>query len=59
MVGFRKSLLTWPAVFFDGGGHLVGFWGLTIAEMPVHQILAQGVSLTPAELLPGMTAKGG
>lgn len=36
---------TWPAVFRDGAGSVVGFWGLTVAEMPPHQVEAAGVRL--------------
>lgn len=39
------ALDTWPAVFRDGDGRVVGFWGLTVAEMPRHEILADGVRL--------------
>lgn len=41
----KDALGTWPAVFRDENGRLVGFWGLTVAEMPPHQIEAGGVKL--------------
>ena len=41
----ENALATWPAVFRDGEGRVVGFWGLTVAEMPPHQIEARGVRL--------------
>jgi alkylmercury lyase len=39
----EHSLATWPAVYRDGVGNVVGFWGLTVAEMPPHQLEAEGV----------------
>lgn len=41
----EKVLDTWPAVFRDGDDRVVGFWGLTTAEMPPHEIEADGVRL--------------
>jgi alkylmercury lyase len=41
----EKALGRWPAVFCDEKGSVVGFWGLTVAEMRSPQILAEGVSL--------------
>jgi len=41
----ESALATWPAVFRDGDGRVVGFWGLTVAEMPPHEIEANGVRL--------------
>jgi alkylmercury lyase len=35
----------WPAVFRDGEGRVVGFWGLTIADMPPHELLVGDVKL--------------
>jgi alkylmercury lyase len=42
-----ESLLeSWPAVFRDDSGNMAGFWGLTVAEMPPHEIEAGGVRLS-------------
>lgn len=39
-------LASWPGVFQDDGGHVVGFWGLTIGKLvPTHAIKVEGRSL--------------
>jgi alkylmercury lyase len=40
-----RALLAWPGVLRDATGSVVGFWGLSVAEMPPHQIIARGVRL--------------
>jgi alkylmercury lyase len=35
----------WPAVFRDGDGRVIGFWGLTIHEMPPHELQVGEVKL--------------
>jgi alkylmercury lyase len=35
----------WPGVFCDEQGRVVGFWGLTITEMPPHELLIGEVRL--------------
>lgn len=32
----------WPGVFRDEEGRVIGFWGLTIVEMPPHEIMLDG-----------------
>jgi alkylmercury lyase len=44
-VEVEKRLGAWPAVFRDGEGRVIGFWGLTISEMPPHELEAGGVKL--------------
>jgi len=41
----EERLAAWPAVFRDGEGSVVGFWGLTIAEMPPHELQVGDVKL--------------
>jgi alkylmercury lyase len=41
----EERLGAWPAVFRDGEGLVVGFWGLTVAEMPPHELLVRDVRL--------------
>lgn len=37
----HELLRTWPGIFLNGDGHVVGFWGLTIQELsPTHSIIA-------------------
>jgi alkylmercury lyase len=40
-----NRLDAWPAVFRDEQGRVVGFWGLTVSEMPPHQIEVRGARL--------------
>src|SRR5438309_529617 len=40
-----ERLGSWPAVFRDANAQVVGFWGLTIAEMPPHELTVGGVKL--------------
>ena len=35
------TLKGWPGVFWDAAGHVVGFWGLAIPEMP-HRFQVEG-----------------
>ncbi len=35
----------WPGVYRDQQGRVVGFWGLSVLEMPPHQILFNGRKL--------------
>ncbi len=32
----------WPGVYRDDRAHVIGFWGLTVAEMPPHEIILDG-----------------
>jgi alkylmercury lyase len=41
----EERLEAWPAVFRDGHGRVVGFWGLTITEMPPHELVVGNVKL--------------
>jgi alkylmercury lyase len=41
----EERLAAWPAVFRDGEDRVVGFWGLTITEMPPHELEVGGVKL--------------
>jgi alkylmercury lyase len=41
----EERLNAWPAVFRDGEHQVVGFWGLTVAEMPPHELTVGGVKL--------------
>jgi alkylmercury lyase len=45
LAAVEDALGSWPAVFRDSAGQVVGFWGLTIVDMPPHQIIAKGVTL--------------
>src|SRR5207249_4051709 len=39
----ERVLASWPGVFRDEEGNVVGFWGLTIAELvPTHAIEVEG-----------------
>lgn len=40
-----RRLGAWPAVFRDPEGRVVGFWGLTVNEMPPHELMVGGVKL--------------
>ena len=40
----EQALRSWPGVFWDGHGNLIGFWGLALAGMP-HRIRHSGVEL--------------
>ncbi|MDQ3963330.1 MAG: organomercurial lyase [Actinomycetota bacterium] len=42
-VGSR--IANWPGVYRDDNGSVIGFWGLTIAEMPPHEIILDGRTL--------------
>ncbi|MGH2750135.1 MAG: organomercurial lyase [Actinomycetota bacterium] len=35
----------WPGVFRDEQDRVIGFWGLTVAEMPPHEIILDGRKL--------------
>jgi len=39
-----QTLQSWPGVFFDDSHNIVGFWGITIQEMP-HQIDVNDVTV--------------
>jgi hypothetical protein len=41
-----SMLRSWPAVFRDGHDQVTGFWGLSVAEMPPHQIRHAGADLS-------------
>ena len=41
----EARLQKWPGVFRDDAGRIVGFWGLTVTEMPPHEILLEGRKL--------------
>src|SRR5207253_11383807 len=41
----EQPLDSWPAVFRDGEGSVIGFWGLTVAEMPPHELRVGDVRL--------------
>jgi alkylmercury lyase len=41
----ERRLGGWPAVFRDPEGRVVGFWGLTVNEMPPHELEVGGVKL--------------
>jgi alkylmercury lyase len=41
----EERLSAWPAVFRDDEGRVVGFWGLTITEMPPHELIVGNVKL--------------
>ncbi len=36
-----RQLRSWPGVYYDGDQRVIGFWGLTIAQMP-HRLLVNG-----------------
>jgi alkylmercury lyase len=38
------TLRSWPAVFWDDCGRVIGFWGLALTEMP-HRISHAGIDL--------------
>lgn len=39
----EKLLASWPGVFRDEAGHVVGFWGLTISRLvPTHTLEVEG-----------------
>jgi Helix-turn-helix domain of alkylmercury lyase len=31
-----RGLAEWPGVYRDGSAEVIGFWGLTVSEMPPH-----------------------
>lgn len=37
-----SRIARWPGVYRDDAGAVIGFWGLTVAEMPPHEILLEG-----------------
>lgn len=39
-----QALKSWPGVFFDDQQQVIGFWGITIQEMP-HQMNVNGVTV--------------
>lgn len=41
----EARLQKWPGVFRDDADRVVGFWGLTVTEMPPHEILLDGRKL--------------
>jgi alkylmercury lyase len=41
----EHRLGAWPAVFRDSEGRVVGFWGLTVNEMPPHELKVGDVKL--------------
>lgn len=41
----ERRLGAWPAVFRDPEGRVIGFWGLTVNEMPPHELQVDGVKL--------------
>lgn len=43
--GIETRLEKWPGVYRDDQGHVVGFWGLTVREMPPHEIVFDGRKL--------------
>jgi alkylmercury lyase len=40
------TLAAWPGVFRDDAGAVVGFWGLTVLDMPPHRFRVDGVPLS-------------
>jgi alkylmercury lyase len=40
-----RTLRSWPTVFRDEPGEVIGFAGLTVAEMPPHRMRHEGVDL--------------
>ncbi len=40
----EHTLHSWPGVFFDNNNNIIGFWGLTIQEMP-HRMEVNGLSV--------------
>src|SRR5262252_4765982 len=40
----ERTLRSWPGVFWDGHGKVIGFWGLALADMP-HRIRHSEVEL--------------
>ena len=40
----EQVLRSWPGVFWDGHGKVIGFWGLALADMP-HRIRHAGTDL--------------
>ena len=40
------TLAAWPGVFRDDTGAVVGFWGLTVLDMPPHRLQVDGVPLS-------------
>ena len=43
--GVTGHLSSWPGVYRDTEGRVIGFWGLTIAEMPPHRLEVNGQTL--------------
>jgi hypothetical protein len=41
----ERLLGSWPGVYRDGSGRVIGLWGLTLAEMP-HRLKIEGASCT-------------
>lgn len=41
----ETRLQKWPGVYRDDEGRIVGFWGLTVVEMPPHEIILEGRKL--------------
>ncbi len=39
-----RQLHSWPGVYYDGDQRVIGFWGLTIAQMP-HRLRVNGCGL--------------
>ena len=42
----RDSLAAWPGVYRDDRQHVIGFWGLTVADMPPHRYRIRDVQLS-------------
>jgi len=40
------TLAAWPGVYRDDTGAVVGFWGLTVLDMPPHRFRVDGVPLS-------------
>lgn len=42
----EELLVSWPGVYRDSNGHVVGFWGLTVARLvPTHRLEVDGREL--------------
>jgi alkylmercury lyase len=42
----HETLRYWPGVFRDDQQHIIGFWGLTVADMPPHRYTVGDVTLS-------------
>lgn len=42
----HDTLAAWPGVYRDDAQHVIGFWGLTVADMPPHRYRIRDVQLS-------------